>query len=459
MKAGGNAATRAVRASVRRVPFASPPNTNWAGGFAGGARWTGQQQRRWAGGAAETDDYYGLLGVSRGASIEQIKKAYKKKAFELHPDRNTEKSAGDKFAAVNEAYEVLSDENKRTLYDRFGKAGLQEQGFQPSQAEDIFESLFGMGMGRRRGPQRSADKHIQVQVPLKTMYLGGEHELRLDRQVLCDAAKRAGSCRTCGGSGQQTVIHQMGNMIQQQVVPCQTCGGTGTVIPHRERCPGCSCGGGGVMRKLDTVVVDVEPGAFSGQSFVLQGKSDEAPGVTAGDVYIELVQKKNNNITRSGDDLIVEQKIELKDALAGCTLFVPLPNDDCVELTLQPGEISPPNGFVCIPGAGMPVYGRGGKESGDLLVNIDVEFPRLSDAQRQQLVEVLGGSGDTEYNKESSRRGEVLKGKGVVTLTPQQVARRLQAAERRNSQRAQEQERRQRQQQGAHHGGGDCKVQ
>eukprot|EP01065_Artemidia_motanka_P028035 TRINITY_DN3324_c0_g2_i1.p2 TRINITY_DN3324_c0_g2~~TRINITY_DN3324_c0_g2_i1.p2 ORF type:complete len:510 (+),score=152.40 TRINITY_DN3324_c0_g2_i1:113-1531(+) len=408
-------------------------------------------------GAADEEDYYVLLGVDRSASADQIKKAYKKKAMQLHPDRNKEEGAGDKFAKVSEAYEVLSDQSKRALYDRFGKEGLDQQGgFQPGNAEDIFAELFGMrgGMGRR-GPKRTEDKHLQVQVPLSLVYTGGSHDVRLDRQVMCAAARSAGACRVCDGSGQRMVVQQMGGMLSQSIVPCQACHGTGVSISRENRCSGCTCNGLGVVRKMETVVVNVEPGTENGATFILEGQADEAPGAQAGDVYIELVQKRHPQLERVGEDLVAKQTIDLKDALSGCTVYVPRPDGKQLKLQLEPGEVKPPGSVVCVPHEGMPLRGR--PERGDMLVKLSVEFPELSAEARGKIAEVLGGTGDVEYAAAAAKKSP----EDVKVPQRRRIMTQGQLADRFERTGAREKNRQQRQQRRRGPGGGqqECQLQ
>eukprot|EP01062_Namystynia_karyoxenos_P011972 TRINITY_DN14296_c2_g1_i1.p1 TRINITY_DN14296_c2_g1~~TRINITY_DN14296_c2_g1_i1.p1 ORF type:complete len:501 (+),score=143.25 TRINITY_DN14296_c2_g1_i1:93-1505(+) len=436
----------AASCGLRRVG-ARPAAAAAAAAPAGAYRAAPQRRGVRAFAAAAEDDYYKLLGVARDASPEQIKKAYKRKAFELHPDRNPDEGASARFAQVNEAYEVLTDQEKRQLYDQFGKEGLNQQGFHPSNAQEVFYEFMRQmgGAGAGGGVQRTRDKQIKAQVPLSLMYTGGEHELRIDRQVMCPAARRTGACHTCNGTGHQQFMRQVGpGMYAQQVAPCQDCGGAGVLIKHEDRCSGCNCGGRGVQRRMDTVYINLEPGTPSGTAFLLEGESDESPGAETGDVYITVIQKRHPRLERSGDDLIISQKVQLADALGGCTINLPCADGkNTVEITLHPGEVSSPNAVICVPGKGMPVYGHAG-EYGDLLVHFDVEFPTLDEETAKKVAAMLGRPEDKAVTL-GNAKGDIITARRHHQLTSQQLQHRLretqQQEERRHRQQQQQQQR------------------
>jgi DnaJ family protein A protein 2 len=216
----------------------------------------------------DTEGLYKTLGVAKQATPNEIKKAYRKMAMKLHPDKPTGDEA--KFKEVSKAYEILSNQEKRDLYDKYGEKGVEQGGPGGMDAGDIFSSFFGGGGGGgRRGPRKGKDVLFKLKVTLAELYQGATKKLRLTKQVICQpcegkGGKGARTCTTCKGRGVRMVIRQLGpGMIQQMQMQCDTCDGQGTVIPPGARCS--NCDGNKTVKVKKTLEVHVEKGMRHGQ--------------------------------------------------------------------------------------------------------------------------------------------------------------------------------------------------
>lgn len=350
-------------------------------------------------------DLYGILGVERGASKEEIKKAYRRLSKELHPDRNKgDANAEHRFKEVNEAYEVLSDEKKRALYDQFGQTGgngagpregpfggFNFSGFNPEDLGgfgDIFESFFG-GAGGARGKRerRGRDVEVQVELPFSDTVKGAERSLVLERLRPCEACRGSGAekesslvtCRECGGTGQVTRSTQSFFGALRQTMVCSTCGGGGKI--HERPCS--SCSGEGRTRQRGTVHVNIPAGVADGQTLRIRGEGEAgALGAAAGDLYVVIRVKADARFERDGDDIRTTLKISVTDALLGTEVSIETVHDSVtlkIPAGTQPGQI------FRLKGKGMPVLNS--SRTGDHYVTVNVEIPtRLSRAE-QKLVE------------------------------------------------------------------------
>lgn len=338
-------------------------------------------------------DYYEVLTVQRGADGSEIKKAYRRLAMEHHPDRNPgDKASEERFKELAEAYEVLSNDEKRQLYDQHGHSGPQRAGFQGfSGVEDIlshFADFFGGGFsggGRGGREPAGADLEGEVQVTLAEAARGVAKELTYDRLIACKgcggSGAKAGSgattCGPCGGRGQ--VAHNQG--IFMIATTCPTCRGRGQVV--KDKCE--DCRGAGLERLRETVSVTVPAGIDEGQTLRLTGKGQTAAGGRPGHLYVHVRVEADPRFERAGDDLITEIPLSFAQATLGTTVKVPLVDGDPVDLEVRAG--TQPGAMMVMRGRGMPnVHGRG---RGDLGVRLLVRVPdKLSDEQRR-LVEEL----------------------------------------------------------------------
>lgn len=377
----------------------------------------------------KNDDYYALLEITKDASEDDIKKAYKKMALKWHPDRNPNnvEQATEMFKNISEAYEVLNNPEKRKVYDQFGKNGLANAngpnggGFSNEDAQSIFEQMMrgmgpfgGMGFNifqqhqpRDEGPRKGANVSFDLQVTLKELYLGCTKRVKVNRDVICNkcqgtAIKASSSitdikCSECKGKGSKVIIQQLGpGFISQQQVQCNPCKGSGEFIPDTDRCEECK---GNKVVKTETILdVNIEKGMKDGVKITFQGKSDEYPGRTAGDVII-VVKEKNPfegfRRTADGENLVYRKKITLQEALCGYEFI--LEHLDGRKLYIScANDVITSESRRKIVGEGMPIRKNGVSTAskGDLLIEFEVQFPdnkTLTSKDRQKLKQFLPG--------------------------------------------------------------------
>lgn len=351
-------------------------------------------------------DYYEILGVSRDADKKQIKSAFKKMARKYHPDVAEDKAeAEQKFGEINEAYGVLSDDEKRAHYDRFGTAPGVNQGH-PGGGHgggfggfgDIFDAIFG-GMGgggrqRRRGPGRGADLRMGVRITLLQAFEGTTQELELTTDVTCTGCdgRRAKSadgfknCRDCHGTGQihQAISTPFGRITQS--APCAACRGEGRVLTD----PCDTCGGRGAMAKARTLEVKIPAGIDTGRMIRIDGEG--APGRMGGppgDLYLEVDVEPNENFDRRGDDLIHKLKVRFTDAALGEKVDLTLINGDQETLNIPAGTQN--NTIFRVKGKGMPRLGRSSR--GDLHVVVEVMVPTKLNSKQKKLLREFADAG------------------------------------------------------------------
>ncbi|KAH0787806.1 dnaJ subfamily A member 2 [Histomonas meleagridis] len=329
---------------------------------------------------------YDLLGVSPDASEADLRRAYKKKAMQLHPDRNRDDpNATEKFQQVNEAYDILKDPQKRQIYDQYGAEGLRE-GAGGSGMDDILSHLFGfgnfgMGGGRSKRKARTQDIEHTISVSLEDLYNGREVTLKINRDVLCKKCNGSGcaegkspkKCADCDGKGQKVQVTRMGFMVSQQIAPCPTCHGTGESIDPKDRCTACK--GKKITQEAKKVTVHIEPGMENGERIVFQGCSDEAPGADTGDLIIKLKQKQHQTFVRNHDDLLALKRITLSEALLGAKFVINHLDGRKVIVETTPGQIIIPDSVKVIDREGMPIRGNQ-FEKGRLFIKFEVEFPK-----------------------------------------------------------------------------------
>ena len=369
------------------------------------------------------EDYYELLGVSKNASADEIKKAYRKMAIKYHPDKNPgDKTAEDKFKKVSEAYEILQDEEKRAAYDRYGHAAFQQAGaggpggmggrggFQDpfdifrdvfggggggGGASSIFEEFFGGGGGRQQadGSQRGSDLRYDLEISLEEAAAGVEREITYRRLVTCDACKGSGAepgtskvvCPTCGGSGYVTSSRGFFSIRQH----CPTCGGTGEKIEKACR----KCGGEGRVAENSNLKVKIPAGVDSGSKLRSVGNGEAGVrGGATGDLYIVIHLKKHEIFDRRGDDLFCEIPIKFTLAALGGKIDVPTLSGKA-SLKIPAGTQT--GTTFRLRNKGMPNLRTG--RYGDQLIRVQVEVPKaLTNEQRTKLEEFALASGDAD---------------------------------------------------------------
>ncbi|XP_062367399.1 dnaJ homolog subfamily A member 1-like isoform X2 [Cinclus cinclus] len=339
--------------------------------------------------------YYDLLGVRPGASLDEIKRAYRRLALRYHPDKNP--SEGERvraaprppsFKQISQAYEVLSDAHKRALYDRGGERAMKEGGLGGrgggsgfGSPMDIFDLFFGGGVRMRgRADRRGKTVVHQLSVSLEDLYNGSTRKLSLQKNIICRKCGGCGvregaqrRCPKCHGSGMEVRIHQLGpSMIQQIQTVCSQCQGQGEWIRPRDCC--LTCNGRKVVREKKILSVHLDKGMKDGQKITFHEEGDQVPGLEPGDIIIVLDQKEHPVFRRSGDDLIVRREISLADALCGCRQVIRTLDNRTLLVSSPPGDVIRPGDLKCIPNEGMPVY-RSPFQKGKLILQFEVKFP------------------------------------------------------------------------------------
>ncbi len=360
-------------------------------------------------------DYYEVLGVSKGASAEEIKKAYRKLAIKYHPDKNPgDKESEEKFKEAAEAYDVLSNPDKKSRYDQFGHAGMGgasggggfSGGFSMedifSQFGDIFGGHFGGGFGgfsgfgggssRGRRVNRGSDIRIRVKLDLKEIAHGAEKKVKINKMVACDMCGGKGAkseadiktCDTCRGTGQVTRVTQtiLGQMQTSSV--CPSCNGEGKTIIK----PCSKCHGEGLVKEMEEITFKIPAGVAQGMQLTVQGKGNAARrGGINGDLLVVIEEEENPELQRDGNDLIYSLFISIPEAVLGADAEIPSV-DGKLRIKIEPGTQS--GKVLRLRGKGLPdVNGYG---NGDLLVYIQVWTPKKLDKQEKEMLEKLKSS-------------------------------------------------------------------
>jgi len=334
--------------------------------------------------------FYDTFGVPPDASIDQIKKAYRKLALKYHPDKNPDdKKAAEKFKEISYQFSILEDPSKRELYDRAGEKGVKEGGGSGGMsADDIFARFFGsggmggmggmfggMGGGRRSGPQ---DTNHEMFASLEQLYNGTMKKFAMRRKVVCEKCDGKGGsnvirCDVCNGRGIVTHHRMVGpGMVQQIQAHCQECSGQGEIIKPKDRCKECN---GQKLKDVRTVIeAHVDPGMKDGDRITFEGQGDQQPGSEPADVVIIVREKEHEVFKRHGMDLVMEMKIALVEALCGFRRPIKHLDDRQLLLVVNAGEVIKHGDIKCIPNEGMPNV-RHRNMRGRLIVKFSVEFP------------------------------------------------------------------------------------
>jgi molecular chaperone DnaJ len=366
---------------------------------------------------AATRDYYDLLGVERTATEADLKRAFRRKARELHPDVSDAPDAQERFREVVEAYEVLSKSETRELYDRFGHAGLRGGGFRPTEFDfgsltDLFSAFFGddlFGVSPRTRRSRGADVAAEVTIELAEAATGVHRDVPFDVVVGCGRCNGSGAepgtgvveCPGCGGTGR---IQQVGRSVFGEFVraqACPRCGGAGRVVEQ----PCEECEGSGRVVERRTLDVEIPPGIHDGQRIRLSGEGHMGSlGGPAGDVYVRVRVKSDPRFVREGDDVYSTLDLTMTEAALGTTRMVETLNGEA-ELTFPPG--TQPGEVRVLPGRGMPVLQRYGR--GDHRVLVNVVVPRHLSPEQRALLEEFGRSTGAENYRADEGFFEKLK--------------------------------------------------
>lgn len=375
-------------------------------------------------------DYYATLGIGRDASADEIKKAYRKRALECHPDRNPgDPKAAEEFKRVSEAYEVLSDDNRKRLYDQYGEEGLRGAGmggpggggFHPGgfssmeealrtfmgafggaggRGESMFDSFFGGGFegGDDRGGRKGASKKVSIKVSFEEAAKGTEKEIAIQNYISCETCRGTGTkskngiktCSTCQGKGQ---VYQSRGFFSMSS-PCPHCGGAGQVITD----PCASCSGAGRTKTRQKIKIKIPAGVDNGMRLKMSGHGDAGEaGGPPGDLFVNIEVEPHEAFHREGDDVYLDLPITFPEAALGCKKEVLTPLGESCRIQIPEGT---QNGkLLRVSGKGFPnVHGQG---QGDLLIRIAVETPvRLSEKQK----EILRSFEETETPQNHPRK-------------------------------------------------------
>ena len=367
-------------------------------------------------------DYYEILGVQKNASKDEIKKAYRKQALKYHPDKNPgDKSSEEKFKEAAEAYEVLSNDEKRSRYDRFGHAGLGNSGGgfggHDMTVEDIFSSfgdIFGdafagfggFSSGRQaRRVNKGSNLRVKVKLNLGEIAAGCEKKIKVNKYTTCDTCEGTGAadsksfstCSTCQGSGHVTRVTNtlLGQMQSTSV--CPSCGGDGKTIT--KKC--LTCYGEGIVEKEEVIKINIPAGVAKGMQMTVGGKGNAARrGGVNGDLLVVIDEEEHDELLREGNDLIYNLFISIPDAITGTQVEVPTV-DGTVKIKIEPG--TQPGRILRLRGKGLPEVNGYGK--GDLLVNVNVWIPKSLSKEDLKIIEKLKDSQAFVPNPDKNDKG------------------------------------------------------
>lgn len=371
----------------------------------------------------EKRDFYEVLDVSKNASKEDIKKAYRKQALKYHPDKNPgDREAEEKFKEAAEAYEVLSDDDKRARYDRFGHAGLGGAaggGFSGGgmTIEDIFSSfgdIFGdafggfggFGSSRRssRTVRKGSNLRVKVKLNLHEIANGAEKKIKVNKYVSCPECSGTGAesgssystCSTCNGNGQVTRVSNTFLGQMQTVTTCPTCGGEGKTITHK-----CThCYGEGIVKDQEVIPISIPAGVAEGMQMTVSGKGNAARrGGVNGDLLVMIHEEPHPELIRDGNDLLYNLHVGITDATLGAAVEIPTV-DSRVKIKIEPG--TQPGKILRLRNKGLPDVN--GYHRGDLLVSINVWIPKNLSREEHKIIEKLGESPNFKPHPDKSER-------------------------------------------------------
>ena len=370
-------------------------------------------------------DYYEILSVTKGASSDEVKKAYRKVAMQFHPDRNPgDKAAEDKFKEAAEAYEVLSDADKRAQYDRFGHAGVSGNGrssggggmedifsqFGDIFGDDIFGSFFGGGGGRGgRGGQRSrgvrgSNLRVKIKLNYEEIAKGVNKQIKVKKHVVCTTCSGTGAkdknsvqtCGTCGGSGQVRKVTSTFLGQMQTVTTCPTCNGEGSVVTSK--CT--SCKGEGRMYGEETVSIDIPAGVQEGMQLSVGGRGNAGErGGPPGDLIVLIEEEPHKELHRDGLNIAYELHISIPDAVFGIQVEVPT-IDGRAKIKIPPGTQS--GKVFRLKGKGFPAVNS--YEKGDQLIHVNVWTPQQVSAEEKAMLDKMNASANFKPQPDKSEK-------------------------------------------------------
>ncbi|MBS4042934.1 MAG: molecular chaperone DnaJ [Chitinophagaceae bacterium] len=347
-------------------------------------------------------DYYEVLGVSKTSTSDEIKAQYRKLALKFHPDRNKSEEAGEHFKEISEAYAVLSDPEKRKVYDQHGHAGVDgrysnEDIFQGAGGDfsdlfgrnggfdSIFESIFGRTGGTNYRQQRGSDILYQTTITLEDVLHGKKMEIDLQKEIQCEICTGSGckpgtnknTCSTCNGQGQVRQSRSMGFASFVTVVPCSTCRGQGSIT----QTPCSACKGNGKKKGSKKISFDIPPGVDNGD-YTVPEEGNEMPGGINGDLIVRIRVQSHQKFKRDDMDIFYDQDVSMVDAALGCEIIVPT-LDGTEKIKVESG--SQPNTIIKLKGKGLPRMNS--KNRGDQYVRIVVNIPKKLSKHQKNLLD------------------------------------------------------------------------
>ena len=345
-----------------------------------------------------TTKYYEILGVSKTASPDEIKKAYRKLVKIKHPDKGGDEK---EFQELQKAYDVLSDENKRKVYDEYGEEGINEGMSNQPETGDIFDLFTN---GGRKGKRKTKSVLQKLKVTLSDIYKGTEKYLEINRFRICKKCNGSGSkdpnantkCSTCGGKGYRMVVQRMPMGIMQTQQECPDCNGEGYVI--KNKCT--ECHGQKVTKQSTVLKVMLDKGAPDGKRYVFEGESDEVPDCVPGDVIVEIEIVDDKKFKRNGADLIYDEDITLLEALTGFKRIITHLDGRKILIQTKPGEIIKPGVYKTVKELGMPFF-NSPYRFGNLYMNFNIIFPKSLDDEQKKELKNLFPSSNMEIEDES----------------------------------------------------------
>ncbi|KAL4455752.1 hypothetical protein ABPG74_003162 [Tetrahymena malaccensis] len=398
-------------------------------GFGGGARDDDEydddsRQQQEGAKNVDTQELYNIMGVDKKADINEIKKAYKKACLKgdyRHPDKGGDP---EKFKKLNEAYEVLSNPEKRDIYDRYGLEGLKEGGGGSGGSPfDIFESFFGGGGQRQTGPKKAKARAVETEVTLEDVYKGKMTEVKVKRKRVCEpcegkGGKNAKVCDQC--KGQKIVIKlvkQGPNCYSQSQQICDKCQGQGDLMKESDRCK--VCNGKKIVDNEKVIEVPLEPGVPHEYSYKFTGEADEAPNIMAGDLYVKIIIKDHPVYKRKGADLYIDKQITLLEALSGVNFEIKHLDGSTLKIATAPGQYIENDSIHTIQGKGMPFF-KDAFSHGNLFVKFKVQFPKSRSLKAEQIEKIKKelGAGVQSHVLDKNQKFEYLDSFSEVDLNP-----------------------------------------
>jgi len=340
-------------------------------------------------------DYYKILEVEKEASQDEIKKSYRKLAMKWHPDKNPDnKEAEDKFKECAEAFETLSDPEKRRMYDQYGSSGPRGggpfgggHGFSMDDIFSRFGDIFGGGFGgRSQRNKRGSDLRVKVQVTINDIINGVDKKIKYVRQDKCgDCSGKGGKdytrCNHCGGAGQRTIVQETPFGVIRQSVICSSCQGEGNVI--RDACK--SCRGSGSLPKQEVIDINIPKGAIDGTYLRISGRGNFIRDGESGDLQVIVEEISDTHFKRQDNNLVYNHQISFIDAVLGCQNSIQTPHGE-VNFTIKPGTKH--SDSIRVRGRGVPVVNS---YIGDLIINIQIKVPTsISHEEREILIKLKG---------------------------------------------------------------------